>query len=264
MARLSAPYTLSGTFGQLVAYQRKDLPGTFVRTPSSLTRGRFRTDPAFSNARRTASEAGGRSTAAKALRRILHPLEPVRDGNWQGALTGALTAVQHRDTDHPWGQRSVLLSRHGHLLEGFCLARRTPFESLLRTPVTASLDKATCTATVELPDLIPGVNLWVRTPEPYFRIAASLGVVPDLYYSPEGYSPKAIVPPCPLAAAYTDWQGVKSGSPATTLELRLPLVPPGEDFALVLALGVLLGAPAHGGNIQPVNYRGSGRILRVG
>lgn len=74
-------------------YQHKDLPGTQVRTPTSLNRRRFLTDPAFTNSCRTATEAGGRSQAAQALRTVLFPLSPVRDHNWQGALSRALTTV---------------------------------------------------------------------------------------------------------------------------------------------------------------------------
>lgn len=263
MARLSAPFTLTGTFGQLVAYQRKDIPGTLVRTPSSLTRGRFRTDPAFANARRTASEAGGRSKAARALRRVLHPLTPVRDGNWQGALTGALTAVQRGDHESAWGQRSVRLSQHGHLLEGYGLSRRTPFESLVRSPLTCTLDKGALRAVVAIPDLLPGTNLIVCTPEPYFRVVACLGAVPDLFYTPDGYAPARMEQPYAVRAAYSDWRPVKSGAPACTLELRLPTVPSGDAFALVLAVGVLLGTPNFRGDIHSVPYRGSGRIMRV-
>lgn len=263
MARLSAPFTLSGTFGNLVAYKRKDLPYTLVRTASTLNGDRFRSDPAFANARRTASEAGGRSKAAQALRRVLQPLSPVRDHNWQGAFTGALTAVQHRDTDSSWGQRNILLSKHGHLLEGFCLSRHTPFESLVRTPVSVSVDKAANKASVELPDLQPGVNLWVRTSEPYVCVVACLGALPDLFFTAEGYAPGKADDPGSVNAAYSEWRPVKSGMPALRLELQLPFVLPSEDFALVLAMGVLLGAPDHRSIIQPVPYRGSGRILKV-
>ena len=263
MARFFAPFSLSGTFGQLVAYQRKDLPGTLVRSPTSLNRRRFLSDPAFSNSRRTATEGGGRSKAAQSLRRVLQPLSPVRDHNWQGALTGALTAVQQGDSVSPWGQRGLLLSRHGHLLEGYSLARRTPLESLLRSPLSYLLDKKEGSALLELPGLLPGVNLVVRTPEPYFRVAAVLGIVPDLLYTPGGYAPYKEEQPLPLVSAYTDWRPVKSGAPAQGLELHLPLLPSTGGFALVLAAGILLGTPAPNGAIQPVPYRGGGKILKV-
>lgn len=227
MARLSAPFTLSGSFGQLVTYQRKDLPGTtLVRTPSSLTRRRFLTDPAFSNSRRTATESGGRSQAAQALGTVLFPLSPVRDHNWQGTLTGALTAVQHRDSESPWGQRSVLFSKYGYLLEGYGLARRTPY--------------------------------------PYFRVLASLGVVPDLHYTPDGYAPA--VPPgrYPPQVVKTGWTGVKMGLAETVLELQLPYPVDYPSYALVLAVAITFGTPDGVGRIQPVPYCGSGRLARVG
>ena len=263
MARLSAPFSLSGTFGQLVAVRRKDLSFTLVRAPTSITRKRFLTDPAFTNSRRTATEGGGRSKAAQALRRVLQPLAPVRDHNWQGALTGALTAVQYQDTASPWGQRSVLLSRHGYLLEGYALSRRTPLEGLVRAPLTFHLDKSTLRARVELPELIAHVNLAVRPPEPYFRVVAALGAVCDMSYTPGGYAPEQEEPSLPLTATYTEWRPVKSGAPAQGLALHLSFAPSTGSFALVLAVGLLLGTPGPGGTIQALPYRGGGKILKV-
>lgn len=262
MARLSAPFALTGSFGSLVAYRRKDLPYTLVRSASSLSRERFRTDPSFENARRTASEAGGRSRAAQALRRVLHPLSPVRDGNWQGTLTGALTAVQHRDTDSVYGQRNILLSQHGALLAGFCLSRRTPFESLLRAPLNTVLDKTTGKAAVNNPELITRLNFFPTALYPYFRTVAVLGAVPDHFYTAHGYTTGGDYTPHAPAAAYADWHPVKGGAPATTIELTLP-PPPGNAFALVLAVGIVMGTVNKEGTIEPVGYAGSGKILEV-
>lgn len=263
MARLSAPFTLSGSFGGLVAYQRKDLPGTLVRTPTSITRKRFRTDPAFANSRRTATEGGGRSKAAQALRRVLRPLAPVRDHNWQGALTGGLTGVQHGDTESRWGQRSVLFSRHGHLLEGWCLSQRTPFETLLRAPLACHVDKDALGARVTIPAMIQDLDFFPRTQHPYFCLIASLGVVPDLHYTPNGYAPA--VPPgrYPPQVVRTGWTGVKMGLPETGLELQLPYPVDYPSYALVLAVAITFGTPDGLGRIQPVPYCGSGRLARV-
>jgi hypothetical protein len=264
MARLFAPYPLSGAFGGLVAYQRKDIAGTLLRTPSNLTRQRFRTDPAFANSRRTATEAGGRSKAARALRRVLHPLSPVRDHTWQGTLTGALTAVQHRDTQSVYGQRSILFSQHGHLLEGFCLSRRTPFETLVRAPLTASIDRSALSAAVAVPELLPGVNFFPSGRQPWFRLVGVLGAVPDYFYTADGYTAAGGYEKLQPAVFYGDWHPVKGGAPATTVHLALPQVPPGNAFGLVLALGFVMGVVNHKGAVEAAGYAGSGKILGVG
>lgn len=264
MARLSAPFTLSGTFGQLVAYQRKDIAGTLVRTPSNLTRQRFRSDPCFANSRRTATEAGGRSTAAKALRHLLHPLAAVRDHNWHAALTGTLTAVQHRDRESVYGQRSVLFSRHGSLLEGYGLSRRTPFEQLLRSPVATALSRESLEAQLTLPELIAGVNFFAPSTLPYFRLVGVLGAVPDLFYTPQGYQAEGDYRGVYPQAVYSDWYPVIGGAPATTLALQLSQPPPNRSFGLVLTVGVVMGTVNQWGRTEPVSYTGSARIVAVG
>jgi hypothetical protein len=62
----------------MILYRRKDLPGTLLRSKGVVTRERMQRDPAFTNTLRHAIEGGGRSQAAKAMRRVLHPLEAVR------------------------------------------------------------------------------------------------------------------------------------------------------------------------------------------
>lgn len=155
MARLHSSL-LSGLLTDYIVYTRKDCEGTFVRRAGRVARERILHDPGFVNTRRNYAEGSGRSTSAKALRRVLHPLESVRDHNWQAALTGALTAVQYGDTLSPWGERAILFSRHGHLLSGTTLSRRTPLEGLVRTLLVHVLDRSARTAAVDIPALLPG------------------------------------------------------------------------------------------------------------
>lgn len=101
----------------------------------------------------------------------------------------------------------MLFSRHGHLLEGYGLARRTPFETVLRAPLICRVDKPSASAVVELPAIIPNLNFFPRTPYPYFRVVASLGVVPDLHYAPYGYTPEPPAGRYLPHVAETEWTG---------------------------------------------------------
>jgi hypothetical protein len=263
MAKLHTPFNLSGPLSGLIVYQRKDLDGTFARTRSTISKERLRTDPAFANTMRQATEGGGRSRAAWWLRRVLQPLGAVRDHNWQGALTGALKPLQERDTESVYGRRNLLFSQHGHLLEGYGLSRRTPWDILVRTPLVCSLDKTVQTAWVELPDLLPGATFFPHSEPPYFRVVASLGVVPDLWHTAHGYTPKDTPGRHLPTVVYTPWLATKSGAAATTLELQLPYTIEFPSYALVLALALSFGSPGESGAIQPINYSGSGRIIAV-
>lgn len=264
MAKLNGPFSFTGPLAGVTAYTRKDVEGTLLRSETSLDKERIYSDPAFTNTVRHATEKGGRSKGAWWLRRVLHPLEPVRDGNWQGRLTGALTPLQRADSEGVYGQRRLLFSRYGSLLQGFCLSPRTPFEQLLRSSPVCSLDKDALSARLELPALAAGVNFTPRTPLPYFRVVTVLGVVPDLFFHAGAYAPQGDYRACFPEVAYSDWRPVKGGAPALNLELALPQQPPNGSFALVLALGLSFGAPDPLGSIQAVGYSGSGRIVEVG
>lgn len=263
MAKLNSPFSFTGRLGNIVGYERKDLDGTCLRTTSSLTKERFYSDPAFANSLRNADEGGGRSKAAKWLRRVLYCLDPVRVGNWQAQFTKVLTPLQRRDTEGAYGQRSVLFSRHGSLLEGLCLSRSIPFEGLVRSPISCTLSKEHLQAEVTLPALARGVNFFAPSNQAYFRVAAVLGAVPDLLFTPQGYKPNGDYNQLYPQEVYSEWYPVKGGAPATTLSLQLTKAPPSDAFGLLLAVGVLFGAVNQWGSIEPVNYQGSGRILAV-
>lgn len=263
MAKLNGPLSFTGQLGDIVGYRRKDLEGTCLRATTSLNKERIHTDPAFANSRRTAEEAGGRSKAAKWLRRMLHSLDPVRVGNWQAQFTKVLTPLQRLDTQGLYGQRDVLFSRYGQLLEGLCLSSRTPFEGLVRNLPSFTLSKDQLQAEVVFPALTQGVNFFAPDSLAYFRVAVVLGAMPDLLYTPGGYKPEGDYNQLYPAEALSDWYPVKGGAPATAFQLQLPKVPPNDSFGLVLAVGLLFGTVNQWGQIEPVKYQGSGRILAV-
>lgn len=194
---------------------------------------------------------------------MLRPLEAVRDYNRAGTLTGLLKPVQVLDGESTYGERSVLLSQHPHLLEGFTLSRKTAFESVVCTPINCTVNKDALSTRVELPQLAVGVNFRPRPPHPYFRIMAALGVVPDLFYSPYGYTPDEELGQYAPQVAHTDWQGVIAGMNENVLELSLPYPVESPSFSLVLAVAVSFGTLDVLGNVVPVKYSGSGRIAAV-
>lgn len=266
MARVHVPYPLSGSIGGLVFYQRKDSKDkTFVRTQGEVSPGRQRSDRAQESRRRNSSEMKGRAAMAQDLRQVLHPLEPVRTGNWQSGLSGALRPVQVRDTVGVPGERAVLLSQHGHLLEGYSLNKHQSLESLVRSPLDCSLDKDAGTAVLGLPELVAGANWLLPGPHSWFRWVAALGAVPDqLFVTGRGYTRAGDYLPVAKKYFFGDWHPVKGGAPALTMDLALPAPPPATGSALVLACGIVLGAVNGEGAVRPVGYAGAGKIVAVG
>ncbi|HWJ02153.1 MAG TPA: hypothetical protein VNU93_00655 [Verrucomicrobiae bacterium] len=228
-----------------------------------MSRKRSKNDRRFKRSDEMAAEWDGCVTAFKWIHRALKPLNTTADYNYSGPLQGLMKALQKLDTEGMYSQRSVRLSRHPHLLEGFSLSRQTPLDTLLRTPLVCSVQKETLSARVIIPEIITGLNFIPRTSHPYFRVVASLGVVPDVQYTSYGYAPDLPAGNHLPHVVSTEWTGVKKGSAETVLELQIPYPAEYPSFALVLAVGFSFGTPDVLGNIQPVKYSGSGRITRI-
>lgn len=91
---------------------------------------------------------------------------------------------------------------------------------------------------------------------------ALLSVVPDLSWTEDGYTFTHPTYYTWTAEITTPWLHVTEGSPATTLELKLNAVPPDNNFALMLSVGIRLGAPLAEG-IDDVKHAGCGKVVRV-
>lgn len=264
MAKLHTPFAFTGHLQGVVAYTRKDLPGTVIlRTQSSPTREDINTRPSYDLTRRNNREFGGRSTAGRWIRRALCPLRHLEDYGVHSALTQLLKPVQLLDTTSPFGQRHVCLSQLPHLLEGLNLTRRHPFEGMVRHPLSWTVSRETLSARLEVPALIAGINVLPPPPHPLFRLTAVLGLVPDLFYGEPLYEPRGDYAHLLPAAAHTEWFSARKGCPATALDLQLPYTPPGEAFSVLMAVGLEMGTAAEGGGIEPVRYGGSARIVEV-
>jgi hypothetical protein len=263
MAIQNGPLNFTGSLADLSFYRRKDSNKTFVRQKSGPTRKQILHDPRFTRNRMMGTEWEGCTLVTKWLRRVLHPLDAVRDHNFAGPLNALVKSVQKLDTEGTYGQRSIQISRYPHGLEGFTISRQTPLDTLLRTPLQPVLQKEALSAQVQIPEISYGFNFYPQTPHPYFRVLASLGIVPDVHYAPSGYAPRMRAG-CHLPhVAATGWAGVTRGLPATMLELQLPNTHEYPTFSLVLAVGISFGTPDRLGNVQAVNYTGSGRIIKV-
>lgn len=127
------------------------------------------------------------------------------------------------------------------------------------------MDKASLSAAIELPALLPGINFFHRPPFSLYRVVAALGIVPDLFYQEAGdhYFPPEDFDPVRAQTVETPWYSAKGGSPAATLSLHLPQSPAGGAYSLVLTLGVQWGSPGAGGNVLMAHKASSGRIERV-
>ena len=264
MAQLDPQFHFTGPLGNLSAYRMQGVDKIILRKKGGASRDKIRTAPSFEHTRRLNSEFTGRARGVRAIMRALHPLKPLADYNFYGALNAAMKPVQERDLQSEFGKRNIILSQHVPLLQGFSLNRYTTLDTLVRTPLKYAVASDTLKATVEIPELIPGITFFPPQKHSAFSVMAVLGVVPDLYYKDDGYEPThpeyaRIVP----ATATTPWLHVSERLATTTLEVKLESAPADDACVLLLSVGICFGTPFHDGSIHLTKRAGSTRILAV-
>lgn len=265
MARLSSILKINGTLDGMTFYNLPGVAAPVVRSTWGASKEALLTQPRYAATRRTMAETGGRGKAVHWLMKAFQPLKPLADFDTAGQLHRLLRAVQKGDTESPWGERGVRVSRFPQLLEGFHLTKATPFDATVRGEAYAKMNKTALQATVELPPLLPGLTFFPPKGVAYCRLVATLGVAPDVAHGPLGWTTGGDYTNCFALAAHTEWFAAGAGLPPTTLSLHLPYTPPTEAYALVLAVAVQLGIPVSKGTIEPVHGRvGSAKILAAG
>lgn len=194
MAKLHTPFTFSGTLASVTAYTRKDLDTPILRTKGGPTKEQIENDDAFELKRYNISEFIGRSRTGKWVKQTLMPLKLLADHNLGASLNPILKPIQEADTVSQLGKRHVELSKNPRLLEGFEVNRRTHLDSVARNPVSCTLSKETLSGQVVIGVLLPRVKFTPQVPLPYYRLVATLGPAPDLFFPPRRLPPIGRLP----------------------------------------------------------------------
>jgi hypothetical protein len=263
MAILESAFPFTGSIGDLIAYRVRGSDKVIIRRKGGVSRDRIRHDPAYENTRKVNSEFSGRSAASKWIMRMMYPLKSVADYNVAGPLHALLRPVQTLDSKSALGMRHVSLSVQPDLLEGFSLNRRTTFESILRCPVICSLNREDRQSVVKIPALRPGINFHSPRLYPWFSIIAVLGVVPDVFHTPDGYAVHGGYDRFQPVSVDTGWLATVQETKGHELALSYSETPPDNNFSLLLTVGIRFGVAESNLRIGQVRYAGAARICRV-
>lgn len=258
MAKIRGPFAVKG---KLETYRFTPCAAWRARWPASPLAHDIQTKPAYNITRRPNREFRGCSLASRYLRRNFHPLEPARDYALSGLVTGWMTDFLFVDTESEFGRRHILLSRNPRLLEGINLSGRFPFDSVVRDGITYELSREALHARVGLQ---AGVNFSPAGKHPYFKVAATLGIAPDVLWTEHGYSFHRAYEQFHPVVAESEWRPTAGDSVPLSLELQLPYTPPNNQFALVLTLGILMGTAGKRGGLEAVRYTGCGKVIAAG
>jgi hypothetical protein len=264
MARLVGPLAFTGKLDGISAQKRKGSKGIIIKPRYGPSSHDIDTKPAYANTKRENKEFGGRSTTAKWIKQGYFPLHSISDPDNLGNLNAILKYIQEMDTESAYGKRNVYLTRGGMLLEGFQLNKEHPFESVLRSPVECSIIRSELKAMITLPVLLPGVNFHTPATLPFYRIVATLSVIPDMYFHECKYRPKTDYQAICPGIVKTEWMATQSEAEMMDLELTMSQLPPDDQFILVLTLGIEMGQAKSKLLIKAVKYAGCGKIFKVG
>jgi hypothetical protein len=277
---------LRGSLGGLSYYKMRGVKGTVVREKGGPPKARIKKDPELHMIRRNSAEFSGRSTAGKWIRKVIHAQLPMADYNISGPLASLLQVMQKMDSQGDKGKRTIRLSANPLVIKGFSLNKNTLFDSVVRSPVDYVISRETGSVRVQIPALMPAINLF--TPDRYamFRLIIAWGVVPDFY--PDGRKDQTYnivqggvaenaffdkIRYAPSHQAYdnippeefrSDWYPITKGAPAMDKELTLRVFPPDTDFTLVLSIGICYGIMEAADDVRQAPYVGSAKILAVG
>jgi len=263
MAKLNASFTFIGPIDNLSAYTMRGVDGIILRKKGGASKNKIKRSAKFENTRKLNAEFGGRATAGKWVRSVLHYQKPMADYNISGPINALLKHVQKLDPrPGAFGKRSVLLSKSPSILDGFSLNRKTPLDSIIRSPLLYSVSRNTLSAHIDIPALMPGINFNTNEKSPVYSLVATLGIVPDLFYGKRNYVPSSgNYQMFNNVSAMTAWYPVTKGSPALTLDLQHTATPPDQLFSLVLSIGIRFGAMLDANMVQQVKYAGAAKIL---
>lgn len=261
-------FDLTGRLGDITFYYMRGCKRPIARTKGGVSKKRILNDPEFDMTRRAGSEFGVRGKASGHIIQLHRTIRAWDTHLLVGELNARLDVFQKLDTVSGKGQRGVLFSKNPKLLEGTPLSMGVAFDSVVTTPLTASISRETLSAEVAIPAFKPGTNLFLPQRQPMYSLVTCLSLLPDFVYDEaiKGFKLAPGYPPRAQAFAKTDWFSTTEGSAPTTLALKVDALPPDQQFCLMLSVGIRLGSvrTSQGLVVEPVNNAGAAKILAMG
>jgi hypothetical protein len=272
MGQLNSNIPFTGTVNGLSAYKVRGSDKIILRKKGGPTKKQIQKKESFATTRKNNMEFGGRASITGQVMDVLRPLKYLGDYNIAGPLNTLFIPIQQLDTEHEKGQRSIELTKDPGVLEGFNLNRRTPFESIILTPLEYTLSKETLTGTITLPELVPEKNFMVPGNFSWYKLIMVSGTIENMYYDPgfdDTYLPIGNRHFNAHRSQETDWLPVYPGSPALTINSHMKITR--TDFlrvygfnkhSLLLGIGIAFGTMQRG-QITMAKYIGGAKILAM-
>ena len=261
MAKVNGPFQFTGKLGDLIYYKLPGSDQTYVRYASGPSSERVKTAPEFANTRRHNAEFQGASKAASLLYKSFGEIRYLKDYNFFGDLTKFNSRIRVVDEINEKGERSILFSKKGSILDGFNFNKARPFDTIIRYPIVFGISRENSRATVQIPELIPNYNFYPPKDKSLYEVRIAFAMLADMVYTTNGYIPAVDCEHLRLEAT-TGWSPVIEPQQAKSLEVTLPSLP-GSNCSLVLSIGIRYGSMLGEGYVLPAPKSGSGKILAI-
>jgi hypothetical protein len=255
-------FEFTGSIGDLSVYKMHGVEKPVVRTKGGADKKKILSAPEFELTRQNATEYGACGATGGAIRRSMLALGPIADYNFTPTLNALAKIIQHYDTDGKRGQRSVFLSRHKNLLNGFSLNRKVSLESIVKHPIEWNLEREAGKAHIEIAALTPGVNLIIPKQYSVFRFVITLGTVADRIFQNNSYLSEDTDQ---TTVAFSDW--FHAGEAFAGVQLSIQLKYPEEisdNTTLIVGAGIQMGVPLTPALVNPVKRAGAAKVIAVG
>jgi hypothetical protein len=253
---------ISGSLGMFSFYKRKDSDKVILRTKGGATRKQIEKSPKFALTRLNNDEFGDAAKGGCAIRLAIFHIRHLADYNFTPPMNALCRSIMKMDTEKALGTRRLKFSQYRHLLDGFNLNKRYPFNNVVKPPIYCTIDRTTSSATVQLPELTPGINMSLPWQYPMYRIIVSIGILHD------GGADRDYAASAPLLInqpVTTGWRLAAQAYKGETIVLQPEtLKKMRDDDTLVVSIGIEMGTLISDAVIERVKYAGSGKILITG
>jgi hypothetical protein len=265
MASLAKGFGYIGSLGDISAYRMQGVDRIVVRTKGGASKDKIRNHPSFVRTRENNQEWKACTMAARMVNNAMLPVKHLADHNYAGALTAVCKSIQLDESVSRRGERGIPFSQSLYKLEGFGLNKYHVFDAILRHPLQYEIGRQTGTAIVQLPRIMPGINLQNPRKQAMFRFVFTLGMLPDVVFQPgiQAYKPVTDIQPNSYAVANTPWCAFEAGCDAQQLLLSVNGWQMQEHLSLILAAGVEFGQPVSTTEVKTTKYAGAAKLLKL-
>jgi len=265
MGRLVNNFNFIGRIGNYIAYTIKGSDKIFLKSVGGPSKEKIKTLDSFAECRKNQARLRGGVKAAQLLGTELAMVANLKDFNYAPKLNGLCRRLLTAHEAETGERGSVLFTRYGYLAENFSLNKTHFLETIIRAPINSSIDRESLTASLELPHLVPNLNLMNPLNLPYYRFVFGMFCVQDFIFNPENerfyetgefnYS---------SARIFTPWHPFKQVRKAEKIcfapDQKTPLEP---NTSLVLSGGIEFGPEQDDSILKIRKYSGAGKIFKL-